>query len=257
VLRSFFTRGRLAGPERGGERPVSEAECGLRHRLRPAELEQRAGAAAFRTPDRRWGSSFCDQGAEREGSVLGQPAQAGVERHHHAASGFPVEQRALGHRPRGHFLQAQRLGAKLHLIGAVLLRLAALEFDGVGGLAAVATAELHQVGDAHEIEPSTGERQCGDAAYAALFARSSLVRPLMQHVPLGGETVLGPHAFEVNERCLAQAINGVLERGDGDRVGEFLRHVRLLRRLFVSSAAHSHSMISTPSRRPSPSISMM
>ena len=85
--------------------------------------------------------------------VLGQPAQFGIEGHREPALCLGIEQRALRHGAAGHLLQAERLRAELHLVGAVELRLAALVFDGICRLAIRPGAELDQIGDAREVQP--------------------------------------------------------------------------------------------------------
>ena len=162
------------GVERGGERPVAKAERGLvmtfgRQRSSSEQARQRSA--------RQTGGGVrpaANRAAKASRGVLGQLPQIGVERHHDAPSRLAVEQRALGHRTSGHFFQAQRLGAELHLVGAMALRLAALVFDRKGGLAAVAAAEFDEIGDAREVEPAGGERQRRDAAHAARLARAGL-----------------------------------------------------------------------------------
>ena len=155
---------------------------------------------------------------QRRGRVLGQAPQLVVEADLDAPARLAVEQRALGNGAPGHLLETQSLRAELRLVGAMRLGLAALEFDGIGRLDVARAMELDDVGDAGEAEPARGERHGGDAADAARIAGAGLVRPRMQHTPLGGEAVLLPHPLDMDERRLPQAIDGVLDGGDGDGV---------------------------------------
>lgn len=54
------------------------------------------------------------------------------------------------------------------------------------------------------------------------------VDPLVQHLPLGGETVLLPDLLDVNEGILALAEEYVLERGDPYKVILRIQEINLL-----------------------------
>ena len=134
----------------------------LLHR-RPRRRSSTAASARLRKPSADFVMAFGRQSSSSEQARQRSARQTGggvrpsansapkaravssVSRRNSASNGtttrrlrLAVEQRALGHRASGHLLQAQRLGAELHLVGAMQLGLAALEFDGKGGLAAVA-----------------------------------------------------------------------------------------------------------------------
>ena len=126
-----------------------------------------------------------------------------------------------------HVLQTQALRAELHFIGAVELGLAAFEFDGERGLDAVAGGELHEIGDACDVQPSRGQRQRGDAPDAALRPAHGFVGMDMQRLALGGESIFRPEPFEMNQRRLPQAIDGMLQRGEGNGFAE-RRSLRLV-----------------------------
>ena len=108
--------------------------------------------------------------------------------------------------------------AELHLVGAMRLGLAALVFDGVGRLDAVRPMEFDDVGDARDPEPARRERESGNAPDAARISAAGFVGRGMEHPALGGEAVLVPHPLDMDERRLPQAVDRVLERGDGDGV---------------------------------------
>ena len=78
--------------------------------------------------------------------------------------------------------------------------------------------ETNRPSDYGDVETKAGERQRGHAAHAAAFPRARLMGHVMQHAALGGEAIFGPDPLDVDERGLAQAVDGVLKRGNGDGV---------------------------------------
>ena len=66
-----------------------------------------------------------------------------------------IEERARGHGLSGHVFKTKRLRAKLHFVGAMEFRLAALVFHRKGNLAAAILVEFDEIGDARD--PRRGE----------------------------------------------------------------------------------------------------
>jgi hypothetical protein len=102
----------------------------------------------------------------------------------------------------GHLFQAQTLRAELDFIGAMELRLAALEFDRKRRFAVRLAMEFDEVGDADEAEAVRGQRHCRNAPYAARIALAWLVCGEVNDASLGGEAVFLPQPFDVNQRGL-------------------------------------------------------
>jgi hypothetical protein len=105
------------------------------------------------------------------------------------------------------------LSAKLDFVSAMQLRLTALEFDGIRCFPANIGLELDQIGDAGNPEPARRQWQSCDTPRALPAARARLVRGKMHNLSLGREPVLRPHAFQMNQRGLTEAINRVLKCG--------------------------------------------
>src|SRR5690606_33410335 len=116
----------------------------------------------------------------------------------------------------------------------------------IGRLAARAGMKLDKVGDAGNAKAGGAEREPRLAPHAARLAAFSTVGDLVQHAALGREPVLRPQPLQMDEGRLSQAIDGVLQGREGDRVGRFHDHL----------PTYSTSMISTPSGSPSRSIVM-
>ena len=190
---------------------------------------------------RRRGDAAVQHLRQIGGGVFRQRAQIGIERHDDAALCLGIEQRTLWDRTAGHFLKTQRLRAKLHLVGAVQLGLAALVFDGKGGLSVRTGNELDQIGSAGQVQPPTGQRQGQNPPHPARLAGSALVSHRVQHVALGGKAVLGPEPFQMDQRGLPQAINRMLQRREGNG-------------LLGAGHCQRSSRISTPSGRSSRSM---
>jgi hypothetical protein len=70
-----------------------------------------------------------------------------------SAMGFGIVQRTFRNRVFCHFLKAQGLGTKLHLIGAMQFGLAAFVFDRERALSLGAIDELHQIGHPGQVQP--------------------------------------------------------------------------------------------------------
>lgn len=78
--------------------------------------------------------------------------------------------------------------------------------------------KLDDVGDTMEAEGGGLERQgAGGAEIAARFA-AGLMRAIVEHAALGGESVFGPLALDVNERALARAKREMLERREREGI---------------------------------------
>jgi hypothetical protein len=141
-----------------------------------------------------------------------------------APAHLTVEQGALGHGRGKHFLETQRLGAELHLIGAMGLRPAALVLDRIGPPALAFASQLDHVGDAGDAERGRADRHALHDPALAAARLPRLVAPLVQNAPLGGQQVLGPQALDVDQRALPRAEQIVLQRREGDEVGVDQRH---------------------------------
>jgi hypothetical protein len=82
--------------ERRGNRTGVEGDRRFSRGLRPAELDQWAGAAAVGAPDRERRLAGSEEFAELQRGRLCQPAQFHIERHSETAFGLGIEERTPG-----------------------------------------------------------------------------------------------------------------------------------------------------------------
>lgn len=122
--------------------------------------------------------------------LFGQFPEGGIELDSVAAPVLTIKQRSAVYPYTQHLFETERLGAELHLIATVSLRLAALVFDGENGAAFV---KLNHVGLAAQAETLGTNLQGPHSTDPALLLRSSAVRSLMQHPSLGRKPVFGPY----------------------------------------------------------------
>ena len=143
-------------------------------------------------------------------------------------------------RPKNPFFEV----SKLRLVRAMMqFRFTALVFDGIWYLPIGMGVKFHQIGDTCQVQPFRGQRQSHRAPHPAQLAAPALVDHGMQHVPFSGEPVLRPESFEMDQRSLAQAVDGVL---NGRKRDGFL----------LRQKDHTRSRISTPNGKSVRSISI-
>lgn len=142
-----------------------------------------------------------------------------------AAFSLSVKKESVGNICREHFLEAEGLGTELDFVGAVCLGFPAFVFDRNNRPILVKFDHIALAGKA-ERERADGQTP-GDADARACF-RGTVVSAFMEDTSLGGESILGPDLFEVDQGALARAIEPMLECGEGDEVffGEHGRKFR-------------------------------
>lgn len=179
--------------------------------FRMAKFEERAGAALGGELGRRRAAGG-DEIVCRRGEPPGFGAESIIECHVVAPVGDTVEDRPGRNRLAKHFFEADRLRAKLHRVDGLVLGAASLVLDGKRLPRAIGLAvKLDNVGDAVETECGGLQRQSAGEAKIAPFLAAALVRVLVQHPTFGGEAVLGPLPFDMDERALATAESEVLQ----------------------------------------------
>lgn len=160
--------------------------------------------------------------ADREG------AHGGVEFHGGAEGGGRVEDQAGRDAQAEHFLEAERLGAELHVVVGPAARGAFFVFDGAGlddarGLGRVA-ADLDEIGFAGEAE-SVGVKREGAEEFptGAVFVAGS-VDGLVGEVAEGGVLVVHEDALGVDEVGSPLTVELVVEGAEGMTVASgFMR----------------------------------
>jgi hypothetical protein len=78
--------------------------------------------------------------------------------------------------------------------------------------------EFDDVRDPRHPEPARGERQCGHTPNAARISADWLLGGGMEDSALRGKAIFLPQPLNMDERSLPQAIDGVLNRGNGNGV---------------------------------------
>ena len=157
--------------------------------------------------DRRGRPAGGNQGVRPAGRLLGFPAQGLVEDDVEAAPCLAVEERPLRDRDREHLLQTDRLRAELDPVAVVRLGLSSLVLDGEGKPGAVRLpVELHDVGLPDQPQTQRPERHAVIDADVAPGLPAFLMHPLMHDPAFGGEAVLCPSLFNVNQGASPRTI---------------------------------------------------
>jgi hypothetical protein len=142
-------------------------------------------------------------------------AERGIEGDLGSAARLAIKE--IAHRDGGteHFFEAQGLRAELDFIGLMRFGLAAFIFDGPR---AVATEfdDIRAAGNA--ITERAEAEAAADADAVAQFDRIG-IGVIVQYTPFGGEPVLLPLLFEMDESPLALAEDEMLERGEREEIG--------------------------------------
>src|SRR5690606_25752660 len=112
-----------------------------------------------------------------------------------------------------HFLQAQALRAKLHLVRTMRLWPAALVFDRERDFA----AELYRVGFSDEPQRPRADVQTAHSPHACAPIAPAAVHPLMQQSPLRRAPILEPDPFDVDQRALPRTEELMLECRNRDQ----------------------------------------
>jgi hypothetical protein len=127
---------------------------------------------------------------------------------------FAVKQGALGDLNCEHLLLRKRLSAELHLVGAVRFGSATLLVRRTRAPAlrcVFGPMQLDDIRDIVHAEPIRAERHAGDRPHAASdFGIQGMQAPVRDDA-LGGQRVLGPKWFGVDEGALARTLGVVLE----------------------------------------------
>nr|WP_296450070.1 hypothetical protein [Phenylobacterium sp.] len=122
--------------------------------------------------------------------TMGKGPQLGIERHERAPALLAVEQRAFGHRSIERFLQADGLGAELHLVGAVALGLAALVLDRERRRRAA--VQLHDIGLARHAQGERAKLNAARDAHPGPALSASGVDLGVQQPPFRRGAILRP-----------------------------------------------------------------
>ena len=138
-----------------------------------------------------------------------QVTQVSVHCHDLAPAVLAIEQGTFGHILPGHLLQAKRLPAELHLVGAVGLGTPALVLDGVGD----GPPHLHHVGHAMQTMRRAGNLHRAQHARTVSALGVPRIRPLVQQPPLRCQTVLFPQPLHMDQSGLTGAEQPVLKCG--------------------------------------------
>lgn len=142
------------------------------------------------------------------GCADGQLPEICIEGDLGPAVGLPVvEICERDSRQRKHFLEADRLGANLNLIRTVALRFSPLVFHWNHPSVVM---EFDDVALAAEPVSHRGYGNPANSPDIAARFRRPLVRTLVEYASLGSQAVLAPLSFEVDERKLPLAEEGML-----------------------------------------------
>lgn len=87
-----------------------------------------------------------------------------------------------------------------------------LDLDRIKRFTVLAGVEINEIGDAGNAKGFTAQLQGGHAPHAAGLAPARLAGGNVKDAALGCKTVFFPKPFEMNQRSLTQAVDGVLQR---------------------------------------------
>jgi hypothetical protein len=181
---------------------------------RLAEDLQRTAAADGRAHRRRCAAGG-DVRPRRGGGCGGEHAQSSIEGDRLAPPDLAIKQGTLAHFAAEHLLQADRLGAELHLVGPVRLGLSALVFDREGSRRAA--RKFNDVGQSGDAERQRAQRQPAHDPNARPALGPPRIDPLMQDAALGSGAVLRPQALDMDQGALPRAEQLMLQRRQRDQ----------------------------------------
>jgi hypothetical protein len=147
-----------------------------------------------------------------------QLTKSRIERHLSAATRLSIKKSARRDWRLEHFLDAESLGAELHFVCAVTLRLPFLVLDRECEPSTIASPELDEIGNPRNTEAEASHDNTADNPHTAACFVFFGVDSIVQVVPIDGMDVLTPYALEMNQGGLPLAINDVLQRGDWKKI---------------------------------------